>query len=368
MNVPFLDLRTQYKSIESEVLPGITDVMERAGFIMGSEVDQFEKEFAAFCGTEECIGVGSGCDALLYAMKGCGIGPGDEVIVPANTFIATVLAVTAAGAAPVLVDCLEDTYTIDPEAVAAAVTDKTKAIIPVHLYGQAADMDPLMKIAEKNGIIVIEDAAQAHGALYKGRPCGAIGKVGCFSFYPGKNLGAYGDGGAITTNNSDLAAGIRLLHNYGQSVKYVHVVAGWNSRLDSIQAVVLNAKLKRLKEWNELRHRNASAYGERLADTPLVLPAEHPDNYHIYHLYVVLTDRRDELMAFLGENGISCGMHYPIPVHMQEAYRDLGHKQGDFPLSEKFAGELLSLPMFPELTIDQIDFVSEKIHDFFAGG
>lgn len=365
MNVPFLDLQTQYKSIESEVLPGITDVMERAGFIMGPEVDQFEKDFAAFTGAENCIGVGTGCDALLYAIKGCGIGAGDEIIVPANTFIATVLAVTAAGATPVLVDCLEDTYTIDPEAVAAAVTEKTKAIMPVHLYGQAAEMDPLMKIAKKNGIIVIEDAAQAHGALYKGRPCGSIGKAGCFSFYPGKNLGAYGDGGAITTNDSDLAAQIRLLHNYGQRVKYEHVVAGWNSRLDSIQGVVLNAKLKRLKEWNECRHQNAIAYSERLGDTPLVLPVERTDHYHIYHLYVVLSDRRDELMTFLGEKGVSCGMHYPVPVHLQEAYSDLGYKEGDFPLSEKFAKQLVSLPMFPELTIDQIDYIVEKVHEFF---
>lgn len=366
MQVPFVDLQTQFSSLRSEVMPAVERVFQRAAFILGEEVAAFEKEFASYCGCRECVGVATGCDALLWALKACGIGPGDEVITAGNSFIATALAITASGARPVLVDCLEDSYEIDPQAVRRAITVRTKAIIPVHLYGQAADMDPILALAREYGLRVIEDAAQAHGATYKGRPCGSLGDVGCFSFYPGKNLGAYGDGGAITTNDPQIAHQVRMLRNYGQSKKYHHEVAGWNSRLDTAQAAILSIKLKLLAGWNDARRRHAAQYGEELRGTPLVLPVEMAGNRHIYHLYVVQTDRRDALMAELGKAGIQTGIHYPIPIHLQAAYADLGMKAGALPVAERQAPRLVSLPMYPELSEAQVSHVASRVRAFFG--
>ena len=365
MKAPFMDLQQQYQSLSEEILPGVERVMERCSFILGDEVSEFEQEFAHFCGVRECVGVGSGCDALLLAMRAAGIGPGDEVIVPSNTFIATALAVTAAGASLVLVDCLPGTYLIDPQAIATAITPRTKAVVPVHLYGQPADMKEIKAVADEAGLVIIEDAAQAHGATYAGERCGSMGLAGCFSFYPGKNLGAYGDGGAITTNDPALAGELRMARNYGQSRKYHHDVVGWNTRLDSIQSVVLKAKLDRLDEWSERRRQNAALYQKKLQGVPIVLPECGEDREHVYHLYVILSERRDELLSFLNGKGISCGMHYPIPIHLQEAYTHLGCEGGSFPQSEHVAKRLLSLPMFPELTEMQIDYVCDSIHSFF---
>ena len=366
MNVPFVDLQTQYQGLRREMLDAVDGVFGRAAFILGDEVTAFEKEFASFAGCRECVSVATGCDALLWALKALDIGPGHDVITAGNSYIATALAITAAGARPVLVDCLEDSYGIDPDAVRRAVTPRTRAIIPVHLYGQAADMDPILAIAREQRLHVVEDAAQAHGATYRGGHCGAMGDVGCFSFYPGKNLGAYGDGGAITTNDPAVAHKVRLYRNYGQSKKYYHDVPGWNSRLDTVQAAILSIKLRHLAGWNEARRRHAEAYAERLAGLPLVLPREMPGNRHIYHLYVVRSDRRDDLLAHLGKQGVGCGIHYPIPIHRQEAYRDLGMGPGSLPVAERIAPELLSLPMFPELTPGQIDYVCEKVRGFFG--
>lgn len=364
MKVPFVDLQIQFEQLRSEIMPAVERVCSRAAFILGGEVDEFEKAFAAFCGAAHCVGVASGCDALLCGLKACGVGPGDEVIAPANTFIATVLAISAAGATPVLVDCLEDTYEIDPAAVRKAVTKRTRVLLPVHLYGQAADMDAIAGIAAEFNLKVIEDAAQAHGALYKGRPCGTLGAVGCFSFYPGKNLGAYGDGGAIVTNDPAIAEYARMFRNYGQPRKYFHEMIGWNSRLDTLQAAILLAKLKHLKDWNAARRRHADEYRARLKDLPVKLPAVAPGNEHVYHLFVIRHPRRDALLDFLQEKGVSCVIHYPIPVHLQKAYRHLGCAEGSFPVAERAAREIVSLPMFPELTEEQIGYVCHGIREF----
>lgn len=345
-------------------MPAVENVFQRSAFILGEEGEAFEESFAEFCGARECVGVASGCDALLWAIKACGIGPGDEIITVANTYIATALAISAAGATPVLVDCLEDSYEIDPEMVRKAVTRKTRAILPVHLYGQAADMDPLLEIAKQKHLLVIEDAAQAHGATYKGRTCGTLGDVGCFSFYPGKNLGAYGDGGAIVTNNHEIAEKVRMFRNYGQSKKYYHDVVGWNSRLDTVQAAILSVKLKHLDSWNDARRRHANSYRKKLQGLPLILPAEMPGNRAIYHLFVILVERRDELLEFLKKKGISCGIHYPVPIHLQKAYSHLGLKEGSFPVTERTARHLLSLPMYPELTEEQIDYTCSCTREF----
>lgn len=366
MKVPFVDLQTQYQAIRTEVLEAVDKVFTQSAFILGDEVTQFEQEFATFAGTRESVGVATGCDALLWALKACGVGPGDEVITAANSFIATALAITASGARPVFVDCRPDSYEIDPAAVAAAVTPSTKALVPVHLYGQSADMEPLLSLAHQKGLQIIEDAAQAHGATYRGRPCGSLGQAGCFSFYPGKNLGAYGDGGAVTTDDPHLAQQVRMLRNYGQSKKYHHELAGWNSRLDTVQAAILRIKLRSLARWNEQRRAWAAAYRERLAGLPLVLPVEMPGNLHVYHLFVVQVDERERLMDFLSARGVGCGIHYPVPIHLQAAYRELGYRAGSMPVTERLAPRLVSLPMFPEMTLDQVDYTCACIRSFFG--
>lgn len=366
MKVPFIDLQAQFYFLKGEIMPAVESVFARTAFILGDEVQAFEKAFAAYHGVAHCVGVASGCDALMCALKACGIGPGDEVIVPANTFIASVLAISAVGAKPVLVDCLDDTCEMDIVAAAKAVTSRTKALLPVHLYGQAADMDAVMALSKAHGLKVIEDAAQAHGARYKGHLCGTIGDVGCFSFYPGKNLGAYGDGGAIVTNNEVAAEFVRQYRNYGQSKKYHHDVVGWNSRLDTVQAVVLNAKLKYLDGWNAARRKHAETYRKTLGGGGIKFQEIASCNEPVFHLFIVRHVKRDMLLAFLQERGISCGIHYPVPIHLQKAYDHLCLPRGSFPIAEKMASEMISLPMYPELTVEQIQYVGEAVRDFLS--
>ncbi len=366
MHIPFLDLKAQYTQIEKYLLPDLKEAMANGAFVGGPRVEQFESEFAAFCDSKWCAGVSSGTDALRFALMACGVGPGDEVITVPNTFIATCEAISQAGARPVFVDIDPQTCNIDPGAVRERLTEKTRAVVPVHLYGQPADMDPLLKLAREHDLIVIEDACQAHGALYRERKAGSMGAAGCFSFYPGKNLGAFGEGGAVVTQDREIAARIRMLRDHGQQEKYIHQVEGYNGRLDAIQAIVLSAKLRKLADWNRARRANAQRYDELLSKIPGVAPVEEaPYSRSVYHLYVILVDRRDELQRFLAEKGIATGLHYPMPLHLQQAYAHLGYKKGDFPVAEKAADRLLSLPMFPELTEEQAEYVVQSIQDFF---
>jgi dTDP-4-amino-4,6-dideoxygalactose transaminase len=367
--VPFVDLVAQYESIAEEIDRAFHEVTASAEYILGARVERFEEEFADFVGAEHAVGVGSGLDALRLGLLALDIGPGDEVIVPANTYIATAFAVSEVGAELVLVDCDPATYNVDPDAVAAALTPRTRALLPVHFTGQAAEMRPLLDLAASNGLEVVEDAAQAHGTLYEGRPCGSLSKLACFSFYPGKNLGAYGDGGMVTTSDPAVAKKTRQLRNYGERAKYDHVVKGVNSRLDGLQAAVLSVKLPHLPSWNEARLRHADAYTADLDDVgDLVLQQRSNSSTHVYHLFIVETAKRDELRDFLTERGIQTGIHYPIPIHLQKAYSDLGLGQGAFPQTERLAQESLSLPMYPELTEEQIRTVTDAIREFFASG
>ena len=362
MKVPFLDLKAQYESIKDEVAVAIQQVLEKTAFAGGPFVGQFEKEFAGFCETEFAIGVGSGTEALWLALLGLGVGPGDEVITVPDTFIATAEAISYCGAKPVFVDVDEKTCNMNPSLIESAITPKTKAIIPVHLFGQMADMNPIMEIARKHKLFAIEDASQAHGAEYKGKIAGSIGDVGCFSFYPGKNLGAYGEAGAVVTNNPDLDKNVRMLRDHGQGKKYYHDLIGWNARMDGFQGAILSVKLKYLNAWNEARRRNAKLYNERLGNTDgIVIPMESSDNKHVYHIYAIRVQDRDFLIKSLAEKDIHCGIHYPISLHLQEAYHSLGLDKGSFPVSEKVQAEFVSLPMFPELTREQIDYVASEI-------
>lgn len=350
MIVPFLDLKSPYIELKDELDAAYHRVMESGWYILGKEVEAFEAEFAAYCETKQCIGVANGLDALHLIVMAYGIGPGDEVIVPSNTYIATWLAVTHAGATPVPVEPDERTYNIDPARIEQAVTPKTKAIMVVHLYGQTADMDPINAVAQKHDLKVIEDCAQAHGARYKGRRAGSLGDAAGFSFYPGKNLGAIGDGGAVTTGDKDLAERIKVLRNYGSQVKYHNEVVGFNSRLDELQAALLRVKLVKLDEWNERRALAAKSYIQRLTTfTNLTLPFVPEWSEPVWHLFVVRHDRRDELQKTLAESGIGAMIHYPIPPHLQPAYSDLGYKKGDFPISESIHSSIISLPMGPHL-------------------
>lgn len=371
MDIPFVDLKAQYHSLQPEVDEAMQSVLNRTAFIMGPEVQAFEKAFGEFIGVKHVVGVGSGTSALRLALIALGIGPGDEVITVPDTYIATCEAISHTGAQVVLIEADPQTYNLDPKGIEAAITEKTKAIMPVHLYGQPADMDEIMAIARRHNLYVIEDAAQAHGARYNGRRAGSFGDLACFSFYPGKNLGAYGDGGAVVTDDDDLAARLRLLHNHGQEVKYEHLVVGYCDRLDNLQAAVLGVKLPHLDDWNAARRERAAFYDECLANVPgIVTPQIAADNESVYHLYVIrVTDgRRDALQSFLGEAGIASGLHYPIPVHLQEAYADLAHKPGDFPISEQLASQGLSLPMFAEMNDEQGTYVVNKIREFMSNG
>jgi dTDP-4-amino-4,6-dideoxygalactose transaminase len=385
MNVPFLDLKVQFREIEHEVLPMVKEAMENAAFIGGPQVSGFESEFAAFCDSKHCAGVNSGTDAIRFALMAAGVRPGDEVVTVSHTFIATTEAISQVGAKPVFVDIDPKTYNMDPNKLddylnkrlgggstsdkRQATSDKQrpKAVIPVHIYGQPADMDALLEISRKNDLVVIEDACQAHGALYRGRKAGSMGVAGCFSFYPGKNLGAYGEGGAVVTENADMADKIRMIRDHGQAKKYYHDMEGYNGRLDAIQAGVLRIKLRRLAGWNEARRRNAALYDELLSKIPgVTVPFQADFATSVYHLYVILVGDRDELQKYLGEKGIGTGLHYPVPLHLQKAYAGQGYKRGDFPVTESVASRLLSLPMFPELKKDQIEYVAECIGQFMT--
>ena len=359
--IPFVDLQAQYRTIAPEINAAIQGVLDRSDYILGDEVRLFEEDFAKYVGTTHALSVGSGLDALEIALRAYGIGPGDEVITAANTFIATVLAIIAVGAKPVLVEMDPATYNIDPSAIEAAITSRSRGIMPVHLYGQPADMEPILAIARKHNLLVIEDAAQAHGAKYAGKSAGSWGHAAAFSFYPGKNLGAYGDGGIITTNDAAIAEKIRYLRNYGQKVKYEHVIAGTNSRLDTIQAAILAGQTAPSGSLECPAQRARVAYSTALADGPFVLPKIAANRTHIFHLYVVQTENRAALQEFLNQRGIATGIHYPIPIHLQEACKDLGYGRGDFPLTEQAAGRILSLPMYPELTPAQRTSVADAL-------
>ena len=362
MKVPFLDLKIQYESIKDEINDVILQVLDSCAFAGGPFVNEFEKNFAKFCQCKYCIGVGNGTEALWMALLASEIGPGDEVITVPNSFIATAEAISYCGATPVFVDIDEKTYTIDPSLVEAAITSRTRAIIPVDLFGQIADMDPILEISRIYNLIVIEDACQAHGAEYKGWVAGSIADLTCFSFYPGKNLGAYGEAGAVVTNNLDLADKIFMLRDHGQSKKYHHEVIGWNSRMDGFQGAILNTKLKYLSHWNEARRKIAELYGELLKNNPnLIIPFEAPHSKHVYHVYAIRVPNRDNVMASLAEKGIACGIHYPIPMHLQKAYLSSELLTPSYPIAELCASQFLSLPIFPEMTKEQVEYVIDAI-------
>ncbi len=361
--IPFVDLKAQYDSIKEEIDEAIQSVLNNTSFIMGEELIKFEEEFASFCNTKYAIGVANGSDALILALRACGIREGDEVITVPHTFIATTEAISNAGGKVVFVDIDPKTYTIDVSKIEEKITEKTKAIIPIHLYGQPADMLPIMRLAKKYNLKVIEDAAQAHGAEYKGKKVGSIGDVGCFSFYPGKNLGAYGDAGIVVTNNEGIAEKVKLLRNHGRiTKKYEHDIEGYSSRLDNLQAAILRVKLRHLNKWNKSRRRNDKKYNELLSNVDgVITPYEADYAKHVYHLYVIRTEERDKLREELKSKGIATGIHYPIPLHLQPAYKYLGYKKGNFPVTEKASQEILSLPMFAELNDEQIEEIVELI-------
>jgi dTDP-4-amino-4,6-dideoxygalactose transaminase len=364
MNVPFMDLKLQYAAIKHEILPAIAEVLDSSQFVLGKEVAAFEEEFAAFCGAQHGIAVNTGTSALHLALLAAGVGPNDEVITVPCTFVATVAAIVYTGATPVFVDVDPLTYTMDPAKIEAAITSKTKAILPVHLYGNPADMDPILQIARRHNLVVIEDSAQAHAAEYRGRGCGSIGDMGCFSFYPGKNLGAYGEGGLVTTNNPEYAKKIRMLRDWGAEKKYEHVLKGFNYRMEGIQGAILRVKLKYLNRWTEARRAHAAAYARVLAHSGLTLPTQVAGGKHVYHVYAVLTTVRREMMESLNAQGVQTGIHYPFPIHLLPAHADLGYKAGDFPISERIAAQEVSLPMYPEMTAVHIQAVGQAVSEF----
>jgi dTDP-4-amino-4,6-dideoxygalactose transaminase len=370
-NIPLVDLKAQYAAIRVAVDGAIQSVLDSTNFIMGPEVRAFEQAFAAWCGVAQCAGVASGTAALDLVLRSLGVGPGDEVITVAHTFIATAEAISAVGARPVFVDIDPLTYTMHPDALAAAITPQTRAILPVHIYGQPADMDAINAIAKRHGLPVVEDAAQAHGATWNGGRAGSLGTAACFSFYPGKNLGAYGDAGAVTSADADLAAQVRLLRNHGRRSKYVHDVKGYGERIDTLQAAILLAKLPYLDEWTAARRRLAARYSKVLADCDVVLPYVAPQAEPAWHLYVIRSPQRDTLLQHLQANGIGAGVHYPVPLHLQPAYAELGYRRGELPVSEEVADTCLSLPLYPEMTDAQQDRVVAVMHEcvgVHAGG
>jgi dTDP-4-amino-4,6-dideoxygalactose transaminase len=362
--IPFVDLQAHYQESKKEIDSAIKRVLDRSDYILGGAVAAFEAEFADYCGASHAVGVDSGYSALELALRAFEIGPGDEVITAANTFIATVLPIINVGARPVLVDIEPDTYNLDPVLLSDAVSAATRAIIPVHLYGQPADMDAILSVAKQHDLVVIEDAAQAHGSRYKGQRIGSLGHAAAFSFYPTKNLGAFGDGGAVVTDDGAVAEKIRLLRNLGQPVKYQHEIKGFNHRLDTIQAAILHAKLPKLDAWNAARRRLAHYYTELLSDLPVVTPSEALWAQHVYHVYVVRVKERDALCRHLEQAGISTVLHYPIPLHLQPALKDLDYQSGDFPLTEQYADEIVSLPMYPELSEPALEVVVSEIRKY----
>lgn len=367
MNIPFLDLKAQYKAIKDEVNPAIQDVLDNTAYVMGKAVADFETAFAAAHGVKHCIGTSSGTDGNHLVLWALGLGPGDEVIIPANTFIATAWGATLCGASPVFVDCDPQSYNIDPQKIAAAITPQTKAIVAVHLYGQPADMEALQQIVSKHGIHLVEDCAQAHLAEYKGKCVGNFGIASSFSFYPGKNLGAYGEAGAVVTNDDELAKKCRMIRDHGTLTKYNHEVYGHNYRMEGIQGAVLGVKLRHLKQWTEGRRRVARLYRELLSNVEgLQLPLEVHDRRHVYHLYVVKAkDKRDNLARHLNEHGIATGLHYPVPLHLQPCFKHLNYPKGSMPVAEDLAENGLSLPIYPELTNEQVTFIADTIKRFF---
>jgi len=361
IKVPSLDLKTQYRSIKPEIDAALANVLDSGQFVLGPEVAGFEQEFATYCGASECIALNSGTSALHLALLAAGVRPGDEVITVPFTFVASVAAVLYAGARPVLVDIDPRSFTMDPAVVESAITPRTKAILPVHLYGQPADLDPITEIARRHSLVVIEDAAQAHGAKYKGRPVGSIGDIGCFSFYPGKNLGAYGEGGAVTTSNSDFARTIRMLRDWGQDRKYHHALHGFNYRMEAFQGAILRVKLRHLESWIQARRAIADKYNQLLEGSAVDRPAEMTWARHVYHLYTLRSKRRDLLQDSLRKKDIQTGIHYAMPAHLQPAYANLGYGRGSLPQSEKAADEVLSLPLYPEISDDQIEMVAKAV-------
>ena len=361
IKVPYLDLKAQYRSIKPEIDQAVARVLDSCQFVLGPEVAEFEREFAGYCGTTECVAMNSGTSALHLALLAAGVGLGDEVITVPFTFVASVATILYAGAKPVLVDIEPRTFNMNPAALEAAISPRTKAIVPVHLYGHPADMDPILELARKHKLVVIEDAAQAHGARYKGRPAGSIGDIACFSFYPAKNLGAYGEGGAVTTSNPEYARTIRMLRDWGQDRKYHHVLHGYNYRMAGFQGAILRVKLRHLERWTETRRAIVNTYNERMTGADVVRPAEMPWARHVYHLYTLRADNRNALQAALLNEGIQTGIHYATPVHLQAAYTALGYGPGSFPESEKAAREVLSLPLYAELSDSQIEDVAKAV-------
>ena len=367
MNVPYFDLKAQYSGIRDEILAALDGVCQNASFILGPEVTEFEREFAAYCEVKHCVALNTGTSALHLAFLAAGVAPGDEIITTPNTFIATAEAISYAGARPVFVDVDPATANIDPDRIEQAITSRTKAIVPIHLYGRPADLGTIMSVAEKHGIPVIEDACQAHGARWKGRRVGGLGLAGAFSFYPGKNLGAYGEGGALTTNDDRVAEQARMLRDHGQSRRYYHDVVGYNYRMDGFQGAVLRVKLRHLDEWTARRVAIAKRYRELLADADVVIPEDSPENESVYHLFVVYVRDRDKTRADLETRGVQTAIHYPVPVHLQKAYENLGHKAGSFPNTERAADQVLSLPLFPEMTLEQADYAAKTLVEVVGG-
>ena len=365
-NIPLVDLRGQYAPLQEEVKEAISGVLDGMNLFLGENVFQLESDFAEFCNAKHAVGVGSGTDALYLGLRALGVGPGDEVITVPNTFIATVSAISMVGAKPVFVDIDPETYLMDTPKIQAAITERTKVLLPVHLYGQPVAMDKVRMLASEHGLAVLEDACQAHGAEYRGVRTGTLGDAAAYSFYYSKNIGAYGEGGIVVTDSRDIATQLQLLRNHGSSTRYHSVLYGMNSRLDEIQAAVLRIKLRHLEQWNDARRALAGEYNRRLAGLAgVVTPAEAPDAKHVYHLYVIRVQERDELLAWLKGHGVHAGIHYPVPIHLQEACSDLGYKEGDFPVTEKVTNEIISLPIYPELTIDDLDYICQTIGDFF---
>jgi dTDP-4-amino-4,6-dideoxygalactose transaminase len=368
MNVPYLDLKAQIKPIRTEIDQAIAEVIDTCSFCLGPRVAAFERSFAEFCGVKQAVALNSGTSALHIALKLLGIGPGDEVIAPAMTFVATAWAISYVGAKPVLVDIDPDTYTMSPEAVKKALSSRTRAVIPVHLYGHPADLDGLVEICGHANIPLVEDCAQSHGAIYKGRKAGSYGAISCYSFYPGKNLGAFGEGGALLTDNEDYAKRAKALREHASTTRYYHDEVGYNYRMEGIQGAVLGVKLKYLNDWTQQRRRVAHRYIEKLKGLPIKLPVESKEVQSVYHIFAIQTKTRDSLKKYLEDAGVGVGLHYPVPVHRQKAYADLGYPDGSFPVAECLARDCLSLPIYAELSNESVDYVCAKINEYFNRG
>lgn len=364
INIPLVDLYAQYEPLKDEIWSAWDAALKSMRLFLGPNVQAFEQEFADYCNVSYAIGVSDGTNALHMALRAAGVGPGDEVITVSHTFIATTEAILLAGAKPVFIDIDPDTYLMDPQQIGARITPKTKAILPVHLYGQCVDMDPILEIAKKHHLLVIEDACQAHGALYKGRKAGSMGDAAGFSFYFTKNLGAFGEAGMVTTNDPEIARKVKMIRDHGSEKRYYHEMLGWNGRLDELQAAALRIKLKHLDQWNEMRRSNAKYYQKHLAELGVIHPVEADGNQHVYHLFVIRSMERDALREYLSNQGIGTGIHYPVPIHLQSSYADMSEGKGSLPVTEQITKEILSLPMYAELTTEQIDWVIEKITHF----